>query len=127
MVMLAMAAGMALFLGLVGIHGVIAYAASRRTREVGVRMALGARPQAVRWLFVREGLVLAGTGIALGVLASLALTRLMSALLFGVAPTDPLTYAAVSAGVAAVAALAAWIPARRASRMDPAVALRTSA
>jgi predicted permease len=127
MVMLAIAAGMALFLGLVGIHGVIAYAATRRTREVGVRMALGARPRAVRWLFVREGLVLAGAGIGLGVLASLALTRLMSALLFGVAPTDPLTYAAVSAGLAAVAALAAWIPARRASRMDPAVALRADA
>jgi predicted permease len=127
MVMLAIAAGMALFLGLVGIHGVIAYAASRRTREIGVRIALGAQPAAVRWLLVRDGLLLAGAGIALGVLASLALTRLMSALLFGVAPTDPLTYAAVSAGLAAVAALAAWLPARRASRMDPAVALRANA
>jgi putative ABC transport system permease protein len=127
MVMLGIAAGMALFLGLVGIHGVIAYAASRRTREIGVRMALGAQPRAVRWLFVRDGLLLAGAGIAIGVLASLSLTRLMSALLFGVAPTDPLTYAAVSSGLAAVAALAAWIPARRASRMDPAVALRANA
>ncbi|MDF1505954.1 ABC transporter permease, partial [Roseisolibacter sp. H3M3-2] len=127
MVMLALAAGMALFLGLVGIHGVIAYATSRRTREVGLRVALGAQPRAVRWLFVREGLTLTAVGIAIGVAASLAATRLMAALLFGVAPTDPLTYLAVSAGLAAVAAVAAWLPARRAPRLDPAAALRAIA
>jgi predicted permease len=126
MVMLAIAAGMALFLGVVGIYGVIAYAAARRTREVGIRIALGAQAAAVRRLFLRHGLALAGAGIALGVAASLAITRVMSALLFGVGPTDPLTYAAVSAGLAGVALLATWLPARRATRVDPAAALRTA-
>jgi predicted permease len=124
MVLLAVAAGMALFLGLVGVYGVIAYAASRRTREIGIRMALGARAASVRRLFLRDGLALAGVGIALGVVASLALTRVMTALLFGVAPTDPLTFAAASAGLAAVALFATWLPARRAARVDPAVVLR---
>ena len=124
MVLLAVAAGMALFLGLVGVYGVIAYAATRRTREIGIRMALGARAASVRRLFLRDGLTLAGIGIVLGVVASLALTRVMTALLFGVAPTDPLTYATASAGLAAVALLATWLPARRAARVDPAVVLR---
>jgi cell division protein FtsX len=124
MVMLAIAASMALFLGVVGIYGVIAYTASRRTREIGIRIALGAQAGTVRRQFLREGLVLAGAGIAIGVAVSLALTRAMSALLFGVGPMDPLTYAAVSAGLAGVALLATWVPARRASRVDPAVALR---
>ena len=126
MVMLAIAAGMALFLGVVGIYGVIAYAAARRTREVGIRIALGAQAAAVRRLFLGHGLALAGAGIALGVAASLAITRVMSALLFGVGPTDPVTYAAVSAGLAGVALLATWLPARRATRVDPADALRTA-
>jgi predicted permease len=124
MVMLTIAAGVALLLGVVGIYGVIAYSAARRTREVGVRIALGASAGMVRRQFVGDGLLLVGAGIALGVGASLALTRVMSALLFGVAPTDPLTYAAVSTGLAAVALLATWVPARRASRVDPVVALR---
>jgi predicted permease len=124
MVMLAIAASMALFLGVVGIYGVIAYTASRRTREIGIRIALGAQAGTVRRQFLREGLVLAGAGIAIGVAVSLALTRAMSALLFGVGPMDPVTYAAVSAGLAGVALLATWVPARRASRVDPAVALR---
>jgi len=108
----------------VGVYGVIAYAATRRTREIGIRMALGARAASVRRLFLRDGLTLAGIGIVLGVVASLALTRVMTALLFGVAPTDPLTYATASAGLAAVALLATWLPARRAARVDPAVVLR---
>jgi predicted permease len=124
MVMLGVAAGLALFLGVVGIYGVIAYAATRRTREIGIRIAIGAQAGAVRRLFLRDGLVLAGAGIALGVGVSLALSRVMSALLFGVGATDPLTYAAVSAGLAAVALLATWLPARRASRVDPVLALR---
>jgi predicted permease len=124
MVMLAIAAGVALLLGMVGIYGVIAYAATLRTREIGIRLALGAQVGAVRRQFLRDGLVLAGAGVAVGVVVSAALARLMSALLFGVGPTDPATYAAVSAGLTAVALLATWLPARRASRVDPAVALR---
>jgi predicted permease len=124
MVMLAIAASVALLLGVVGIYGVIAYIAAQRTREIGIRMALGAQTADVRRLFLRHGLLLTGAGIALGIGVSLALTRVMSALLFGVGPMDPFTYAAVSAGLAAVALLATWLPARRASRINPIAALR---
>jgi putative ABC transport system permease protein len=124
MVMLAIAASVALLLGVVGLYGVIAYVAAQRTREIGIRMALGARTANVRALFLRHGLRLTVTGIVLGVAASLALTRVLSALLFGVGPTDPLTYAAVSLALAAVALLATDIPARRATRVDPGIALR---
>jgi predicted permease len=125
MVMLAVAASVALLLGVVGIYGVIAYIAAQRTREIGIRIALGAQTGDVRRLFLRHGLLLTGAGIALGTGASLALTRVMSALLFGVDPMDPVTYAAVSAGLAAVALVATWLPARRVSRVDPIAALRT--
>jgi predicted permease len=125
LVMLGMAAAVALLLGVVGVYGVIACIAARRTREVGVRMALGAEPRDVTRLFVRHGAVLAGLGIVLGVGGAAALSRLMSSLLFGVSPTDPLTYAAVSVGLAALALLAGYLPARRASRVDPVVALRS--
>lgn len=124
MVMLAIAAGVALLLGVVGIYGVIAYIVTQRTREIGIRIALGAQTSDVRRLFLRHGLVLTGIGIATGIGASLALTRVMSALLFGVSPMDPPTYTAVSVALAAVALLAAWLPARRASRVDPVAALR---
>jgi ABC-type antimicrobial peptide transport system permease subunit len=124
MVMLAIAASVALLLGVVGIYGVIAYIVTQRTREIGIRMALGAQTADVRRLFLRHGLLLTGAGIALGISVSLALTRVMSALLFGVGPMDPFTYAAVSAGLAAVALLATWLPARRASRINPIAALR---
>jgi predicted permease len=124
MVMLAMAASVALLLGVVGIYGVIAYIVTQRTREIGIRMALGAQTADVRRLFLRHGLLLTGAGIALGIGVSLAVTRVMSALLFGVGPMDPFTYAAVSAGLAAVALLATWLPARRASRINPVAALR---
>jgi putative ABC transport system permease protein len=127
MVMLAIAAGVALLLGMVGIYAVTAYVATQRTREVGIRMALGARPLDVRRLFLRQGLLLTAAGIALGVGAALAVTRVVSALLFGVESTDPATYAVVSAGLAAVALLATWLPARRMSRIDPMVALRQDA
>jgi predicted permease len=123
-VILAIAASVALLLGVVGIYGVISYVATQRTREIGIRMALGAQTEDVRRLFLRHGLLLAAAGIAIGIVLSLALTRVTSALLFGVSPVDPATYAAVSIGLAAVALMAAWLPARRASRVDPVVALR---
>jgi predicted permease len=124
MVMLAIAASVALLLGVVGIYGVIAYVAAQRTREIGIRMALGAQIGDVRKMFLRYGLWLTAMGLALGIGAALLLTRAMSALLFGVAPTDPMTYVAVSVALAAVALLATDLPARRASRVDPTVALR---
>jgi predicted permease len=124
MVMLAMAASVALLLGVVGIYGVIAYIATQRTREIGIRMALGAQLGDVRKMFLRHGLWLTATGLALGIGVALVLTRVMSALLFGVGPTDPMTYAAVSGALSAVALLATYLPARRASRVDPIVALR---
>lgn len=125
MVMLGIAAGIALLLGIVGIHGVIAYAAAQRTREIGIRMALGAQAGAVRAMFLRQGLQLTGVGIAIGVVAALVLTRAMARLLFGVAPVDVPSYVAVSALLAAVAGVATWVSARRATRVDPLVALRS--
>ena len=125
MVMLGIAAAVALLLGVVGIFGVITYIAAQRTREIGIRMALGAQVADVRTLFLRQGLWLTAIGIALGIGGALLLTRLMSALLYGVGPMDPTTYAAVSAALAAVALFATYLPARRASRVDPMVALRS--
>jgi putative ABC transport system permease protein len=127
MVMLAIAAGVALLLGTVGIYAVIAYIAAQRTREVGIRMALGAQAADVRRLFLRYGLGLTAAGIVVGIAAALVVSRVLSALLFGVGATDPATYAAVSAALAAVALLATWLPARRASRTDPMAALRLDA
>lgn len=124
LVMLAIAGGMALVLGLVGIYGVIAYAVSQRTREIGIRVALGAQPARLLRAFVRQGLLLAGIGAALGLAAAAGLTRLMSSLLFGVTALDPLTYAAVSALLIAAAALASYLPARRAMAIDPVEPLR---
>jgi len=124
MVMLAIAASVALLIGIVGIYGVIAYVVTKRTREVGIRVALGARTGDVRRLFLRQGLALTMTGIAFGTGAAMLLTRVMSSLLFGVGPMDPATYVAVAASLAAVAMVATYLPARRASRVDPVVALR---
>jgi predicted permease len=124
LVMLALAGGMALALGIVGIYGVIAYAVSQRTREIGIRMAMGAPPAVLLRVFVRQGLLLAGVGAALGLAAAAGLTRLMSSLLFGVKALDPLTYAAVSALLIFAAVLASYIPARRAMAIDPVEALR---
>jgi putative ABC transport system permease protein len=125
LVMLVIAGAVALLLGVVGIYGVIAYIAAQRIREIGIRMALGAQPGDVRLLFVRHGLVLTGLGVALGIGAAMALTRLMSSLLFGVAATDATTYAVVSGSLGAVALVASYLPARRASRIDPIIALRS--
>jgi len=124
LVMLAIAGGMALAIGIVGIYGVIAYVVSQRTREIGIRTALGAQPAALLGMFVRHGLWLAGVGAALGLVAAAGLTRLMSSLLFGVTALDPVTYAAVSALLVAAAVLASYLPARRAVGIDPAQALR---
>jgi putative ABC transport system permease protein len=125
--MLAIAASVALLLGLVGIYGVVAYIAAQRTREIGVRMALGAQAADIRTLFVSHGLKLVGAGLVLGVAGAMGLTRLLSMLFFGVGPMDAPTYALVSAGLGAVALLATYLPARRAARVDPVVALRSDA
>jgi putative ABC transport system permease protein len=124
LVMLGIAASVALLLGIVGIYGVISYVAARRTHEVGIRIALGARGRDVCALFLRHGLWLTGVGIVLGIGLSIVVTRVLSSYLFGVGPMDPLTYVVVSALLAAIAALATYLPARRASRTDPNVALR---
>jgi predicted permease len=125
LVMLALAGGMALVLGVVGIYGVIAYAVSQRTREIGIRMALGAQRDALLRAFMRQGLLLAGIGATVGLAAAAGLTRLMSSLLFGVEALDPLTYAAVSGLLIGAAVLASYLPARRAMTIDPVEALRT--
>ncbi len=124
LIMLAIAAAVSLLLGVVGIYGVVSYIAVQRTREVGIRVALGAQPSDVAGLFVQHGLVAAGLGIGAGVAAAAALSRLMSSMLFGVTGTDPATYAAVAAGLGAVTILATYLPARRAARIDPVAALR---
>jgi predicted lysophospholipase L1 biosynthesis ABC-type transport system permease subunit len=124
MVMLAIAASVALLLGIVGVYGVIAYMAAQRTREIGIRMALGARTADVRNMFLRHGLGLTAAGIALGIGAALVLGRVMSALLFGVDAVDRLSYAAVSAVLGSVALLATYLAARRATRVDPMIAMR---
>ncbi len=124
LVMLGIAAGVSLLLGVVGIYGVIAYVTMQRSREVGIRVALGARTGDVTRLFVRHGLLLAGLGVGLGVGAAIALSRLMASMLFGVSATDPITYVVVSTILGAVAALATYLPSRRAARMDPVMMLR---
>jgi putative ABC transport system permease protein len=124
LVMLGIAASLALVLGLIGIYGVISYAVSQRTREIGIRMALGAQPREMTRLFVRYGLMLAGTGAAIGLLAAAGLTRLMSSLLFGVSPLDPITYAAVPFVLVTAAVLASYLPARRVAAVDPVEALK---
>jgi ABC-type antimicrobial peptide transport system permease subunit len=124
LIMLAIAAAVALLLGIVGIWGVIAYIAAQRTKEIGIRMALGAATRDVTGLFLRQGLVLAGIGIAIGLVVAGAATRVMSTLLFGVGRLDPVTYVGVALGLGLTALLASYVPAARAARVDPAEALR---
>jgi len=124
LVMLAIAGSMALALGILGIYGVISYAVSQRTREIGIRMALGAKKTELIWMFVRSALTFTGIGTAIGLGAAAVLMRLMQTLLFGISPLDPLTFAAVPVVLVAAAALASYLPARRTARINPVEALR---
>ena len=123
--LLSLLAAIALFLASVGIYGLVAETVAARTREIGVRMALGASPGDIVRRVLQRGLALAAAGLAAGILAALALSRLLSSLLFGVGAGDPVTYAVVSAILLVVSAAACWIPARRATRVDPVTALRS--
>jgi predicted permease len=122
--MLLIASVMALLLGAIGLYGVIAYSVSQRTREIGIRIALGAQLKVVTGMFVRQGLLLAGAGVIVGFAVAAATTRLMSSLLFNVSPVDPITYALVCLSLVGIAALASYIPSRRAGTVDPINALR---
>ncbi|HEV2341755.1 MAG TPA: ABC transporter permease [Candidatus Acidoferrales bacterium] len=125
LVMLALAGGMALLLGVVGLYGVIAYSVSQRTREIGIRMALGAQQPALIGMFVKHGMWLAVAGVICGAGAAIAVMRFLSTLLFGVKPIDPVTYIAVLVSLIATAAIASYLPSRRAANVDPVEALRT--
>lgn len=125
LLLLAIAGGMALLLGLVGIYGVISYSVSQRTREIGIRLALGAPIAQIKTAFVRNGLILAAIGCGCGLAAALVFAPLMKSLLFSVTPSDPLTYGATSASLILAAALASYLPARRATKVDPVEALRS--
>ena len=124
LLLLGLAATVALLLGAIGIYGVISYLVSRRTQEIGVRMALGADRGAVSTMVVRQGVWIALVGIAVGLLGAWALTRLMESMLFGVSATDPVIFLGVAAFVLTVSLLASYIPARRAARVSPVEALR---
>ncbi|MCH1570202.1 MAG: ABC transporter permease [Longimicrobiales bacterium] len=125
MALLASASGIALLLGLVGIYGVISYIVSQRTREIGVRMALGATAPSVKTMVVRQGLTLAGGGVVIGLVAATLMSRVMASLLYGVSATDPITYIGVALALIAVSLTASWIPAARAAGVDPSRALRS--
>ncbi len=125
MLLLAVFGVVALTLAAVGIYGIMSHAVKRRTREIGIRVALGARPGDVLRLVVGQGMALAGVGLAVGVVAALAATRLMRSLLFGVSATDPVTFVAIVALLGAIALVASWLPARRAVATDPTLALRS--
>jgi ABC-type antimicrobial peptide transport system permease subunit len=124
MVLLGVFSGLALLLASIGIYGVLSYLVGRRTQEIGVRMALGARQLDVLRMIIGDGARMTLLGTAIGVVAALALTRLMSKMLFGVKPADPLTFVAVAALLCLVALLACYIPARRAMKVNPVIALR---
>ncbi|HEU0005864.1 MAG TPA: FtsX-like permease family protein [Terriglobia bacterium] len=119
-----MFAGIALLLAAIGIYGMLSYAVQQRSQEIGIRMALGAQAKDVLAMVVKQGMTLAGLGIVIGLAGALALSRLLTALLFGVKPNDPLTFALIGGLLALIALLACWFPARRATRVDPIVALR---
>jgi ABC-type antimicrobial peptide transport system permease subunit len=124
LVMLAIAGGMALLLGVIGIYGVIAYVVSQRTRETGIRSALGAEPRQLKRMFLLHGLTLSAVGAVVGLAAAMALGRLMSSLLFGIGPMDPIAYVTALGVTIAAAALASYVPARRAATIDPMETLR---
>jgi len=124
LVMLAIAGTMALALGVIGIYGVISYAVAQRTREIGIRLALGANKSELKWMFVRSALVLTAIGVAIGLGTAAALTQMMKSLLFGISPLDPVTYITVPLVLVVAAALASYLPARRAAAVNPVEALR---
>jgi putative ABC transport system permease protein len=117
-------AGLAVLLAMVGTYGVLAYAVTQQTREIGIRLALGAQPRAVLRAVVQRGMTLVVAGVVVGLLAAVGLSRYLHALLFDISPSDPLTYALGAAVLLLVALLACWLPARRAARTDPMIALR---
>jgi hypothetical protein len=125
LVMLAVAAAMAVALGLVGLYAVISYAVAQRTREIGIRLALGAAPRELKRMFVRHGLALAAAGVVIGLASAAGLARLMSSLLFGIRPVDPVTYAVVPIVLVMAALVASYVPARRVTGVDPVAALKT--
>jgi hypothetical protein len=124
LIMLCVAGGMALLLGIVGIYGVISYAVSQRTREIGIRMALGAQRNTLTGMFVRQGLLLAAIGAVFGVVAAFATMRFMASILFHVSPMDPWTYSLSTIVVIAIAWIACYLPSRRAAQVNPVNALR---
>jgi ABC-type antimicrobial peptide transport system permease subunit len=124
MTLMGIFAGLALILAAIGIYGVLSYLVGQRTQEIGVRMALGARPVQVLRLILQDGIRLTLRGVLIGALAALILTRWMESVLFGVSPTDPVTFISVAALLSAVALLACYVPARRAMRVNPLEALR---
>jgi putative ABC transport system permease protein len=124
MFLLGVFAGTALVLAVVGIYGVVAYSVTQRTQEIGIRLALGAKPRDILRLVLNQGLILALSGIGIGLAVSWALTRMMKSLLFEVTATDPITFVASACLFAAIALLASYRPARRAMGIDPAGALR---
>jgi putative ABC transport system permease protein len=124
MILLGSFAALALVLASIGIYGAISYIVTRRTQEIGIRMALGAKPDDVLRMVLLDGARLAGAGIVLGLIVALALTRLMSNMLYGVSATDPATFAAISISLLMVAVAACYVPASRAMHVDPVVALR---
>jgi len=124
LVLLAIAAGVALVLGIIGVYGVISYAVSQRSRELALRMALGAQAGHVKGMVLRQGLLLCAIAVTIGLGLAFGLTRLMAGLLYGVSPVDPVTFLAVAAGLSGVALAATYLPARRAAGVDPMTVLR---